>query len=384
MVATLAARLYELPDTPGRIRAMEGMRGVAIALVFLVHFDKQFLDYAPPDRFHAAVLALFRVIGHSGVDLFFLLSGYLIYGLVLESWKGYARFLRRRLVRIYPVFLFVFTLYIGLSWIFPQRSKIPDGWAPAAFYLLENLAMLPGLVDIPPMITVAWSLSFELAFYLAMPVLASLAGMRRRPGRQRVLIVLAVSALLAAIYFAGHGRHLRMLMFASGILLWEALRVPAGTRLARWNSSAAAVFVLGLFLLSLVKTPRLVWLPWVGWYPEAYQVLIMGVTFFWFSAACFAGGGWLVRLMSRDALRWLGNMSYSYYLLHGLALQALRMALDVVLGPRPFPAPLFWLWFPLSFLLTVAAVTPLFVLVEKRYSLARAVRRPLNAPPAAV
>jgi len=64
-------------------------------------------------------------IGHSGVDLFFVLSGYLIYGALIRKKVSYLSFFRRSVERIYPTFLCVFAIYLVLSILFPEENKIP-------------------------------------------------------------------------------------------------------------------------------------------------------------------------------------------------------------------------------------------------------------------
>jgi peptidoglycan/LPS O-acetylase OafA/YrhL len=114
----------------------------------------------------------------SGVDLFFVLSGYLIYGAVIRKKVSHLTFFRRRVERIYPTFLCVFAIYLVLSILFPEENKIPARSLAAAIYILQNALLLPGIFHIQPIITVAWSLSYELFYYLSLPVLVMMLGMR--------------------------------------------------------------------------------------------------------------------------------------------------------------------------------------------------------------
>lgn len=93
-------------DTVGsgaRLAPMEGMRGFAALLVFFVHFNALFHGYFEP----GPTLKLFEFVGafgHTGVDVFFVLSGFLIYGIVFGGRQTYAQFLRHRVRRLYPCF----------------------------------------------------------------------------------------------------------------------------------------------------------------------------------------------------------------------------------------------------------------------------------------
>src|SRR5258708_12402003 len=108
-------RLADLLELPGqqRLKAMEGLRGIAVTLVFLVHYDSLFGDWLAPHSVGARVAEFLRTGGHSGVDLFFVLSGYLIYGAVISARDfSYPRFIPPPLPRISPPFLCFFLTYL--------------------------------------------------------------------------------------------------------------------------------------------------------------------------------------------------------------------------------------------------------------------------------
>jgi exopolysaccharide production protein ExoZ len=154
------SRIYELSDHPGRILSMEGVRGLAVIMVFFTHYHTLFGHYVSPQSFSFAVSRFAGTIGNAGVDLFFVLSGYLIYRAVIRKPINYVAFIRRRIERIYPTFLVILALYLVLSFVLPGESKIPRRPFTAAGYILANLILLPGIFKIQPIITVAWTLSF--------------------------------------------------------------------------------------------------------------------------------------------------------------------------------------------------------------------------------
>ena len=105
---------------------MEGLRGLAALLVFGVHyayFVGPYLGHAP--TFAAAVERLSQV-GNTGVDLFFVLSGYLIYGSLMARAQPVGPYLARRVTRIYPVFIVVFVVYAALSYVVPGGERTPQ------------------------------------------------------------------------------------------------------------------------------------------------------------------------------------------------------------------------------------------------------------------
>jgi exopolysaccharide production protein ExoZ len=73
------AAFYEIGQGAGRIAPMEGLRGIAVLLVFFVHADTLFSPLLDPGSIGRRVSWFLSINGHSGVDMFFVLSGYLIY-----------------------------------------------------------------------------------------------------------------------------------------------------------------------------------------------------------------------------------------------------------------------------------------------------------------
>jgi exopolysaccharide production protein ExoZ len=152
------------------VRPMEGLRGFAVFLVFLVHYVTLVKPWIATESSLLAFSSTLHTIGNTGVDLFFVLSGYLIYGSLISRPQNFVRFMSRRVERIYPAFIAVFIIYVLLSFNFPAENKIPIPAYEGMIYLVQNFLLLPGLFPIEPMITVAWSLSYEMFYYLAIPL----------------------------------------------------------------------------------------------------------------------------------------------------------------------------------------------------------------------
>jgi exopolysaccharide production protein ExoZ len=347
-----------------RVLSMEGARCLAIALVFCVHYNALLSGYLPPSSWSAKVSESAWAIGHSGVDLFFVISGILIYGALLGRKPNYGQFLRRRIVRIYPTFLAVFGLYLLLSILFPERSKIAGPWPVALVYVGENLLLLPGVFSIPPIIVVTWSLSYEFFFYLTLPLLVNLGRMRSWRRWQRVSLL---TALLGLIISGLLPLPIRMGMFLVGMLVYEAFQSGWPARLpavADWAASA----ILGAVFIAM------------GWFLQEQdwrRMLAMILGFGLFALSCFGARGYLYRWFSWTPLRWVGNMSYSYYLIHGVTLQGVALLLGHWYHQDGRSTWIFWGVLPLSILATLAASSLLYGLVEKPFSVER--RKPKKA-----
>jgi exopolysaccharide production protein ExoZ len=368
------SQALEIADRPGRVIQMEGMRGYAVLLVFLVHHHNLFSSYLPASSALYSLSQFGNVIGHSGVDLFFVLSGFLIYGHLIRKPVPYLSFCLRRLHRIYPTFLVVFGTYILLCHLIPSVSKLPLALSKEVLYLVENALLLPGIVGIAPLVTVAWSLSYEFFFYLSIPLIITLTGMRvwRRSSR------ISFFACLALVHFVGYRfgmlPHIRLTMFLAGVLLCEI--TDAGwlkTKLSRKGEFLiiggylATLFSLGFFrLVNLNNVSQ----PAVPEYPSVIWTGLLWIALFGLTTYCFIFGGALKRIFSYTPLRWLGNMSYSYFLFHGLVLNGVAFSMEHLIRPETKSMLLFLVLLAANLLLTVSGSLALFLLVEKPFSLA--------------
>src|SRR5580704_15813725 len=113
------------PPRPVRLPAIEGLRGLAMTLVFFGHFEGLFKSYLPAGGVSLRIIEFLGVIGHQGVCFFLVLSGYFVYQGYLDNPAGYTTFVLRRVRRLYPPYVAMCALYVVLSFLFPAESKIP-------------------------------------------------------------------------------------------------------------------------------------------------------------------------------------------------------------------------------------------------------------------
>lgn len=179
MGCALWANVLKTP-TAQRSQALDTLRGIAVLLVLFRHMPI-------PGGLHSWLDAPLRVLqrgGWAGVDLFFVLSGYLVSGLLFSSWKNYSelrigRFLIRRAFKIYPAFYVM--LIAVLIWRWP-------GW---------NYALSEGLFVQnygPAIFPHTWSLAVEEHFYLGLPLVLWLAcGKKEHPFAALPVVVFGVA-----------------------------------------------------------------------------------------------------------------------------------------------------------------------------------------------
>lgn len=339
------------------VPVMEGLRGFAVFLVFLVHYVAGIGPWSPEGTFADVLARQVHAIGNTGVDLFFVLSGYLVYGALLTRPQPFFRFFQRRVQRIYPTFIAVFAVYVALSFALKSESKIPPGAAAGGWYLLKNFLLLPGILPGKPLITVAWALSFEMFFYLVAPLLIVALQLRRWLPQYRIALFLVLTILCVAGY-SWLGERVRLVMFLAGMVLHECM---AGKMMRVPGSATAFAFLAVGFGVVLVPQD------WLGF---NLKLCALFAAFFVLYLTCFgrpeAG---VARAFSWTPLRWLGNMSYSYFLIHGLTLKFAFSALERVLPHAVGGFATFFALLPVMFAITLLPAAVLFLVVERPFSL---------------
>lgn len=346
----------------GWIHSIEGFRGLAAFLVYLVHYATLIRPWVPEKSPTYYVSETLFSIGNVGVDIFFAISGFLIYAMLIRRDRPFLPYARRRIARIYPVFLAVMLIYTALSFVVPSESKIPADAGEAVRYLIANYLLLPGIFDIEPMITVAWSLSYEMFFYLVIPVIITLLGLRKIPGRLRILIW---SLFWVVGYFAMPG-HFRASMFIVGILVFETSQLISRERGAAFITFCALAAFTGVLAFKVSIYFDVVTFTNAG---RVSKVMLFGACYL-LCIAVFCKEGWLSRWFSGRYLRYFGNMSYSFYLIHGLTLKFIFLVMGVLLPAETYASSLwFWVLFLPAFLASCVVSAVLFLLVERPFSL---------------
>lgn len=304
---------------PGeRLAALEGLRGYAALLVFLVHaFGVLAIRLYGIDPDHhslwsesrpALAFLVFLHRSHYGVDLFFVLSGLLMADLAARRWPGTRHFLARRWLRIYPAYALSTLAFVAVALLWAGRD-IAIGEALGNVVLLQGFFVL-GIAALNP---VSWSLSFEAAFYLAIPLLVAAFRRGAPPARATWLtLAAAFAAILLAAGIVTAPKAIYMAYFAlfvPGIALGLlddatrgrlAARLPLPAVVAAW-----AAFTLAVKLEALSNAH-------IAYYAASGAAGALLVL-----KACDAAGT-LARLLATAPARWLGRYSYSFFLIHYL------------------------------------------------------------------
>src|SRR3954468_5953932 len=147
---------------------------------------------APPKGFEVpdSALAFALSYGGRGVDLFFVISGFIIFYATHSSELTPAEFLRRRVERIVPLYFFVIFAVTMLAVTAPATFGAPDWYTLR--HILKSLAFIAFTDGEMPVIYVGWSLEYEMYFYLAVALLMALT---RDVWRNIVLIFSALAVV---------------------------------------------------------------------------------------------------------------------------------------------------------------------------------------------
>ncbi len=159
----------------GRIAEVDALRGIAAAIVVLYHYTQRYGEFAAslPEQYPIAGEPFFKVPwGHFGVQLFFMISGFVILMTVMKV-KSVGEFALLRFVRLYPAFwtACIVTFAITHAFDLPLREVSP-AWAAI------NLTMVPDMFKVPYIDAVYWTLQQEMMFYVVMGVMLAL-GLKR-------------------------------------------------------------------------------------------------------------------------------------------------------------------------------------------------------------
>jgi peptidoglycan/LPS O-acetylase OafA/YrhL len=322
---TTAPALLDRPPAPstgveprGRpaIAALTGLRAVAAVWVVLVHYRGDILALLPAARPLEPLLAA----GYLGVDIFFVLSGFVLaynYSERLSRWRPReaASFVQNRVARVWPVHLATLHADLLQAWVVGTLGVTAGGHRRTPGAYLETLTMTHAWWnDRPSFNAPAWSISAEWAAYLACPVLLILLA--------RLRSAWAASALA----LAGYG--VMLTVFA----LWALPNgnVPHAGMLRLGVEFCAGVLALRVYQ----RRPRLVGalaLPLAGAVVAVVLVVPAAAHGYWLAPAlgllvlCIAlDVGPLARLLARGGFVFWGEASYCLYMTHVLLMTGLH------------------------------------------------------------
>ncbi|XGV98172.1 MAG: acyltransferase family protein [Leptolyngbya sp. BL-A-14] len=296
----------------------DGLRGFAALSVFFAH-ALMYYFYFNTGEWKVPYSAYNGFLGSAAVTCFFMITGFLFWSKAISEKVKIKSFYTRRVLRVYPLYLFSlvciifialalsnFSLKIGLSRFLYEVLR----WSTCGLF---NFPFITGIVASPPINTIntipinagiQWTLIYEIQFYLVLPLLAIFSKL------SRFLLLFAFFLILNQLLAIQSVTVMVNFLFGM-VAAYIFRRYRLERILSHWLFSVLIVFLL--FLASFLVANKL-----------AFYVVIFAV----FIIATY--GNSFFGLLTLNASRYLGIISYSVYLLHGIALFSFLKAVDFV------------------------------------------------------
>ncbi len=319
----------------GTIPALDGLRAIAALLVLFSHSPK--LTGMPVDDIATSYFWRFCLAGDMGVDLFFVLSGFLITSILVTNIRAPGAlkvFWMRRVLRIFPlhyaylamIIVVAFTTHLFASGSVPTSAV---GWLGFALYLSNFVLLARG--DSALEIIILWSLAVEEQFYAVWPLIVRRHSNRELARFAIVAIALAPLIRLGSAVFVPNTDAFYVLpfcrmdsIFAGALVALERERIASVTRWAFWPAVATLVFLLQRKNYHEEQKP-------IAWITLYYSVLALA----WAIVLCrtLDVGRIGKLLLANPAMTYVGKISYALYLFHPLLGRIIRATLITRLPP---------------------------------------------------
>jgi len=308
-------------DMRKRLPELDGIRGCAIMLVLVWHYVQNQLYPEPGSR-----LAYFKqAIGFtwSGVDLFFVLSGFLIAGILIDQRRAphyFRTFYVRRVCRIMPLYflnlaIFLLVLSSSLAHKVVLAPLFGGDDVPLWSYFTFTQNIFMGITNSagPGWLAVTWSLAVEEQFYLFLPFIIWYVPRARLPW---VFLWIAAMAVYLRASAPGLSSYINTPWRADslmiGALLAYLVRIPQFLDYARkYKALILAIFMTsatGLLFATLYGGLQL-----GGTYTHLSLALVYGI---FILSALISQGGILSCFLRSRFLVWMGSISYGVYIIH--------------------------------------------------------------------
>ncbi|SDC25240.1 acyltransferase family protein [Paraburkholderia lycopersici] len=341
--AKVLIRQFGAPDTQGRFATIDGLRGYLALLVFL-HHSCIWYFYLRTSAFESPPSNFFANIGRAGVALFFMITGFLFATKIIDAkTKGmdWIRLYVSRFLRLAPLYAFAMALlFISVAAV--SGFALIDSPVTLAINALKWIGFtvlgepdLNGVESTKLILAgVPWTLAYEWAFYLCLPLLSILIG------AIPPFPILAIGFAGTLCFIKIHALPIFVAPFFSGILVALLVR-------RIWFRQIAERRISSLIAIAVVFSALIL-------FPTTYSripLVLLSVGF-----ALIAGGATLFGTLTNPLSRMLGEMAYSIYLLHGLVLFTLFHFIIGNYNAR--------LLSPVEYWTSISLTTPVLILIS--------------------
>lgn len=298
--------------------ALDGIRGYGFLLVFIIHYFPPY-QLTQIGSISSRTLKGLESVAYFAVPMFFVLSGYLIGGILFNTRnrEGYFRvFYSRRVIRIFPLYYLTLLVIAAIDTAlkFPLRFQF---WSH--FLYIQNLFPDFHRYTTPIVLVQYWSLASEEQFYMLWPLAVWFFPQRRKLlGIATLLVTISCVVRLAGAHLFSFPEQVRYFSLTRsdailmGVILGLVFRESYFAQIRVYAKWVALVGVATLAIWSFSKD--LAWpqsfrgqafvIPWANITAVAIVIYVMD------------DNCWLSRICRFQWIRWMGRMSYSLYIFH--------------------------------------------------------------------
>jgi len=363
------------------VASLTGLRGVAALFVFIFHYSY----FNPGIRLDLAVPVIGKILhfpvgfGFSGVDIFFVLSGFLLSlpfaraGLTGSAHPPLGRYYKRRVLRVFPAYYAQLAIILAVGGWFVTWHPLGASALLAHAFMFFNIGWNP----VQPLVGIWWTLPVEFSFYLLLPLIAPFM----RPGRWMIILLGGIAlSILYRLWAADHfadapggtvflvasqipGVLPEFLLGASAALLVQWLDLRTDIRIPAFLLDA--LFLVGAILVGLwfwqVTLPNGAYY-WAGHWNMLVAPFALGLPLSVIVASLYLGSRLGRLLFANPVVYYVGLISYSLYLWHFVVLQQAPLVFgETYAGLQGLPRFLF------SLALVVLAASVSYFLFERPF-----------------
>jgi len=327
-----------------------GLRGLLALLVVIFHINgsaviEGYIDEAPKE----SLRYMLNYAGPISVNLFFVISGYLITQSLLNK-PSVRDFAINRFLRIYPVFFSIHLIIFIVGPVIGYKWMDGIGLSGYVIHFISNALLLPGMFDLPIAQIVAWSLSYELFFYvIAAAIWCIYRSTRATTLKKYILYSFMVTICLVTVYYRND-----MLYFVVGVVLFFSQ-----DRIKRSWKPSRLFYLDGVIVLAAI---------YLSYHFMKVPIIVALVLSFLLFVPIIMEYGLLSQFLRTKFMRYLGAISFSLYMWHTMVMFPLKIIVPKIsnfIGSSSFAFAIYAL---LSLVLSIFVAHLSYRCIEGRFT----------------
>ncbi|MFF2482391.1 acyltransferase family protein [Paenibacillus sp. NPDC058071] len=327
-----------------------GLRGLLALSVVIFHiYGSAIIEGYITESSKEHLLYLLHYAGPISVDLFFVISGYLITQSLLNK-RTLGEFAINRIIRIYPVFLLIHLIVFTFGPFIDYKWMAGIGVKDYVLHFISNALLLPGMLQLPIAQIVSWTLSYELFFYLVAGVVWFVYRSSKLNKLGKSILYLLLFVCCAIIVY----HRMDLLFFAVGVVAYFSQDWIK----QRWQANKFFYLNGLIFLAAMYVSFQTLEKPLAA-------ALILSFLFF---MTIIRESGLVSSILRTRLMSYLGKISYSLYMWHTMVMFPLKVVVPKMTGLIGSPSLSVVLYAILSLVLSIGIAHFSYEFVEVRFS----------------